>query len=97
MSGENQGLFATGILGFVKLFAAIPAVFYVDRIGRRPLFLFGTAGMLFSMMFIGFYLQQLEKSDGLKYSAVTCVYLFSALFSVSWAPLHCNYNPLLTR
>jgi sugar porter (SP) family MFS transporter len=40
----------TALIGFVNLVSTVVALLLIDRVGRRPLFLFGTAGMALCLL-----------------------------------------------
>ncbi|KAF6238871.1 hypothetical protein HO173_002743 [Letharia columbiana] len=44
-SSNNTSLLATGIVGTAMLLATIPAVLYIDKLGRNPVLLTGAVGM----------------------------------------------------
>lgn len=45
LSGGTIGLLATGIVGVVNFVMTFPAIFFVDNLGRRPMFMWGEANM----------------------------------------------------
>lgn len=52
-SGTSVGLLATGVYGLVKtFFATFSFVVLVDRFGRRPLLLIGSAGCILSLYYL---------------------------------------------
>ncbi|KAB5572655.1 MFS quinate transporter QutD [Coniochaeta sp. 2T2.1] len=56
--GTSTGLFATGIYGVVKFVTATVAYFFlVDRVGRKPLLLAGSAVMTVALVFVGAYIK----------------------------------------
>jgi hypothetical protein len=65
ITGKSGDLFATGIIGVVKLLAVIPAILYVDRFGRydyspnrrRMLYIIGTTGMVITIFYVGVFYQ----------------------------------------
>ena len=88
---KSADLLATGFMGILKTLSTIPAVLFVDRFGRRPLFLIGCFGMLICMLYIGSYYHlrsNIPANDPSGYIAITLVYIFMAFYSMSWGPLH---------
>ncbi|KAJ3373043.1 hypothetical protein HDU91_001198 [Kappamyces sp. JEL0680] len=84
-------LLATGMIGLVKLLLTLPALLVIDRLGRRPLMLMGTAIMLCCFLYIGTYTvlrRSDERDHGLVsfygWLAISLVYVFVAGYSVSW-------------
>lgn len=45
MSSNAVSLLATGVVGIVMFIATIPAVMYVDKLGRKPVLIVGALGM----------------------------------------------------
>jgi MFS family permease len=45
LSSNTTSLLATGVVGIVMLIATIPAILYIDNIGRRPALALGAIGM----------------------------------------------------
>lgn len=48
MSGGSISLLATGIVGVVNFVMTIPAVMFVDQVGRRPMLIWGELNMAIS-------------------------------------------------
>jgi MFS family permease len=44
-SSNTTSLLATGVVGIAMFLATIPAVMYVDKLGRKPVFIVGGTGM----------------------------------------------------
>jgi sugar porter (SP) family MFS transporter len=61
-NGTNAALLQTVIVGVVNLTFTIAAILVVDRLGRKPLMILGSAGMGLSLTFLGLaaYLQKTE-------------------------------------
>jgi sugar porter (SP) family MFS transporter len=49
----RSAILATVLVGGVNLVLTVAALFLLDRVGRRPLLLFGIGGMLVSLVFLG--------------------------------------------
>ncbi|KAL3894277.1 MAG: hypothetical protein SGCHY_005370 [Lobulomycetales sp.] len=96
VTGKSGDLLATGIIGLVKLFSVIPAVLYMDRVGRRKLFLYGTGGMAICLAYVGIFYELVQrglldvggKDIWTSIIAIASIYIFVAFYSISWAPLH---------
>jgi MFS family permease len=94
-ASSSADLLATGIIGIVRMIATVPALFAIDKFGRRPLLLGGTVIMALSFYYIGGYLEAYpptkdESADitAWGYLAVSCVYTFIGAYSMSWGVLH---------
>jgi SP family arabinose:H+ symporter-like MFS transporter len=61
-AGIDTALLQTVAIGAVNLIFTLVAMRYIDRLGRRPLLLVGSVGMLVSMvcLSVAFFLQQFE-------------------------------------
>lgn len=79
----SQAIFQTLLLNISSLIFTILTLFLVDRVGRRPLLLVGTAGMAVTQLLLGFSLR--GAVPGI-YTVVT-LFLFSISYNVSLAPL----------
>lgn len=92
---ENDALLINIVSGLVSIAACFVTVALVDRIGRKPLLLIGSAGMtvtLFAMVF-AFSQGSLDASGKLVLSqqlgivAVIAANLYVIFFNVSWGPV----------
>ena len=45
LSSNTVSLLATGVVGIVMLLATIPTLFYIDKLGRKPILTVGAIGM----------------------------------------------------
>jgi SP family xylose:H+ symportor-like MFS transporter len=82
-SSTDASLLLTIIVGAVNLAFTIVAILTVDRFGRKPLMIIGSAGMALSMIALGFafYLHYL----GLL--ALILMLIYTAAFAMSWGPV----------
>ena len=90
LSGNTISLLATGVVGIVMEIATIPAVVYVDRIGRKPILISGAIGMATCHMIIAIITAK-DQNDwpahrGAGWAAVVMVWLFVFFFGYSWGP-----------
>lgn len=53
LSSTTTSLLATGVLGIVDFIATFPAIFFVDRWGRRIFMMSGALGMMVSHIIVG--------------------------------------------
>ncbi len=99
-TNTDGSLLSTIFVGIVTLLFAIPAVFTVDRFGRKPLLKIGAIIMAFAMGLLGFaFFLGLEDtviggeivskftSRFAAVSALTLILVFVAGFSLSWGPI----------
>ncbi|MHB8898740.1 MAG: sugar porter family MFS transporter [Thermoguttaceae bacterium] len=80
--GESLG--GQVIVGIVNSVFTLIAIFFVDRVGRRPLILFGTAGLVISLAWIGLSFWFQVTSGWL---VLAPILMFIACFAFSLGPL----------
>ncbi|KAL1621912.1 hypothetical protein SLS56_008990 [Neofusicoccum ribis] len=90
LSSNAVSLLATGVVGIVMFIATIPAVMYVDKLGRKPVLIVGALGMATCHIIIAVivaknqYQWPTHQSAG--WAAVVMVWLFVVHFGYSWGP-----------
>ncbi|KAL8946964.1 MAG: hypothetical protein Q9222_006704 [Ikaeria aurantiellina] len=89
-SSNTTSLLATGVVGVAMFLATIPAVLYIDKLGRKPVMLAGSLGMGICHFTIAIifaknqYQWATHKAAG--WAAVVMVWLFVVNFGYSWGP-----------
>jgi len=91
MQGDTVTLMVSGGIGIVQFLAVLPAIVYIDKLGRRPLLRWGSITMCLSHLTIAL-LVKLFDSNWAEHSiaawvAVGCVYLFTAAYGMSYGPI----------
>ncbi|KAI4703463.1 hypothetical protein J4E89_010039 [Alternaria sp. Ai002NY15] len=90
LSGNSINLLATGVVGIVMFLATIPAVMYVDKLGRKPVLVSGAIGMAACHFIIAGISASYEDSwashQGAGWAACVFVWLFVIFFGYSWGP-----------
>ncbi|KAL1956883.1 hypothetical protein VTO42DRAFT_6731 [Malbranchea cinnamomea] len=90
MSSNTVSLLATGVVGIAMFLATIPAVMYVDKLGRKPVLITGAVGMAICHFIIaGIFAQnenKWESNQAAGWAAVCMVWLFVVHFGYSWGP-----------
>lgn len=91
LSSNSTSLLATGVYGIVNCVSTIPAVFLVDKLGRKPLFMAGAIGTFISLIIVagitGKYPDSLSEHKKAGWCAIAFVYIYDINFSYSFAPL----------
>ncbi|CAK1356225.1 putative polyol transporter 3 [Cercospora beticola] len=90
LSSNSTSLLATGVVGIAMWLATIPAVAYVDKVGRKPILISGAIGMATCHMIIAVITAKNEDSweshKAAGWAAVSMVWLFVVFFGYSWGP-----------
>lgn len=90
LDSTETSLLATGVVGIVMFLATIPAVLYVDRVGRKPVLVTGALGMASCHIIIAVIIAknrtQWETQAAAGWAAVSMVWVFVAFFGYSWGP-----------
>lgn len=91
LTGSTSGLLATGVYGIVNTLSTLPALFLIDRIGRRPLLMCGAAGTFASLVIvggiIGGYGASLADNKAAGWAGIAFIYIYDINFSYSFAPI----------
>ncbi|KAH6960136.1 general substrate transporter [Fusarium avenaceum] len=91
LSGSTSGLLATGVYGIVNTLSTLPALFLIDKIGRRPLLMCGAAGTFISLTIvggiIGGYGSSLTTNKSAGWVGIAFIYIYDINFSFSFAPI----------
>ncbi|MCM1150636.1 MAG: D-xylose transporter XylE [Alistipes sp.] len=86
---ENMGasgdasMIQTVVMGVVNIIFTVVAIFTVDKMGRKPLLIIGSAGMMIGMI----ALAALSFTDSIGTAALVFIILYTASFMMSWGPI----------
>ncbi|KAI1764680.1 putative hexose transport-related protein [Hypoxylon sp. FL1150] len=90
MNNNTTSLLATGVVGIVMFVATVPAVLYIDRVGRKPMLTVGAIGMATCHIIIAVIVaknaDQWSLQPAAGWAAVVMVWLFVIHFGYSWGP-----------
>ncbi|KAK4696194.1 MFS transporter, SP family, sugar:H+ symporter, partial [Lecanoromycetidae sp. Uapishka_2] len=90
LSSNTVSLLATGVVGIVMLLATIPTLFYIDKLGRKPILTVGAIGMATCHIIIAVIVAKDQHSwaqhSAAGWAAVAMVWLFVIHFGYSWGP-----------
>lgn len=88
MSGypsAKAAILAAGIIGVVNVLITVVSILLVDRLGRRLLLLFGTAGMALALTVVGFAFERHTTSSAVFYAVIAYIIFFGiGLGPVVW-------------
>lgn len=81
-SGDTSML-QTVVMGIVNIIFTVVAIFTVDKVGRKPLLIIGSAGMMIGMA----ALAALSFTDTIGIAALVFIIIYTASFMMSWGPI----------
>lgn len=91
---ENDALLINIVSGTVSILACIATIFLIDRIGRKPLLLIGSAGMAVTLSVVALCFSSgtlengtLHLSDNVGMIALVAANLYVIFFNLSWGPV----------
>ncbi|MBU8787467.1 MULTISPECIES: sugar porter family MFS transporter [Bacillus] len=79
--------FLQQFIGTVNVLMTLVAIRMIDRIGRKPLLLFGNAGMVISLIVLSAANIYFGDTTGAAWTTVICLGVFIVVFAVSWGPI----------
>lgn len=86
---ENMGatgdasMIQTVVMGIVNILFTVVAIFTVDKMGRKPLLMIGSTGMMVGMAALAI----LSFTDSIGVAALVFIILYTASFMMSWGPI----------
>ncbi|KAJ6513211.1 general substrate transporter [Mycena sanguinolenta] len=90
LTGNAISLLATGVVGIAMFLATIPAVIYIDQIGRRPVLISGAFLMAACHFIVAILTGLFHNSWGTHvaagWAACAMVWIFAMGFGYSWGP-----------
>jgi MFS family permease len=88
LSGNTTSLLATGVYGIVNCLSTIPAILFIDRLGRRKLLMFGATGTCISLVIVGAivgaYGDSLSTNKVAGWAGIAFIYIYDVNFSYSF-------------
>ncbi|KAI0729232.1 general substrate transporter [Fomitopsis betulina] len=89
-TGSSVSLLATGVVGIVMWLATIPAVIWVDQLGRKPVLISGSIIMASCHCIVavltGLYQHSWPEHKAAGWAASAMIWVFAAGFGYSWGP-----------
>lgn len=86
LDGNTTSLLATGVYGIVNCLSTLPALLFIDRVGRRPLLMCGAAGTFVSLIIVGSivgaYGDRLTDNKAAGWAGIAFIYVSYNYYSV---------------
>ncbi|KAJ5647145.1 hypothetical protein N7490_003517 [Penicillium lividum] len=91
LSGNTTSLLATGVYGIVNCLSTLPALLFIDKVGRRVLLMAGATGTCISLAIVGGILggygSSLPDHKSAGWVGIAFIYIYDINFSYSFAPI----------
>jgi MFS transporter, SP family, galactose:H+ symporter len=87
IASASASILAQSLVGTVNCLMTLVAIFFVDRIGRKPLLYAGLAGMFVALATLAFAFAQSHLSGSLGTIALTSMMLYVGCFAFSLGPI----------
>ena len=91
LDGNTTSLLATGVYGIVNCLSTLPALFFIDKVGRRPLLMAGATGTCISLVIVGGILggygSALVDNKSAGWVGIAFIYIYDINFSYSFGEI----------
>jgi SP family galactose:H+ symporter-like MFS transporter len=87
ISSNSASILAEALVGTVNCVMTLVAIFFVDRLGRKPLLYAGLTGMFVALAALGFAFSQARLSGSLSAIALGSMMLYVGCFAFSLGPI----------
>lgn len=91
LTGGTQALLATGVTGVVFFISTLPAMALIDRWGRKPMLIWGSAVMWISMVIPGIIVAKFQHdwpgNPAGAWTAVAFIWVYVGAFGATWGPV----------
>jgi MFS family permease len=88
LNGTTSSLLATGVYGIVTCLSTLPALFLIDKVGRRILLIIGAAGKFIALAIVGGILGSygalLTEHRSAGWAGIAFIYIYGFNFSYSF-------------
>lgn len=79
----DASMMQTIVMGIVNIIFTLVAIFTVDKFGRKPLLIIGSAGMMIGMIALAVF----SFTDMIGIGALIFIIIYTASFMMSWGPI----------
>lgn len=88
LNSNTTSLLATGVYGIVNCLSTLPALFFIDKVGRRALLMAGATGTCISLAVVGGILggygSSLAAHKSAGWAGIAFIYIYDINFSYSF-------------
>ncbi|KAH8881503.1 lactose permease [Thozetella sp. PMI_491] len=91
ITDPNKQLLINAINPIFSMLAAIYGASLLDKLGRRPMMLWGLVGSLFSYVLLTAFTAESANHPNLSYGVIVAIYLFGICFAWGFTPLQTLY------
>lgn len=82
-ASSDSSMLQTVVMGVVNIIFTLVAIFTVDKLGRKPLLIVGSIGMMVGMIALAVF----SFSDLIGIGALVFIIIYTASFMMSWGPI----------
>lgn len=82
-ASSDASMVQTVVMGIVNIIFTLVAIFTVDKVGRKPLLIIGSIGMMIGMIALAAF----SFFDFIGIGALVFIILYTASFMMSWGPI----------
>ncbi|QVL57444.1 MAG: sugar porter family MFS transporter [Simkaniaceae bacterium] len=87
IGSDKAALLATTWVGTINVLMTFVAIYLLDKVGRKPLLLFGLGGMALSLIILGIGFHQTVSKELIGIIALICLFTYIASFAFSLGPI----------
>lgn len=91
IKSTNTQLLINAINPIFSMMGAIYGASLLDKLGRRPMMLWGLTGALISYIFLTAFTADTDKHPNLAYGVIVAIYIFGIFFAWGFTPLQTLY------
>ncbi|MCB1071989.1 MAG: sugar porter family MFS transporter [Chlamydiales bacterium] len=87
VGSDKAALLATTWVGTINVLMTFVAIYLLDKVGRKPLLLFGIGGMAISLIILGIGFDQTVSKGLVGIMTLICLFVYIASFAYSLGPI----------
>lgn len=91
LTGGTQALLATGVTGVVFFVSTLPAMAVIDKVGRKPMLIWGSIAMWICMVVVGIIVAKFQHDwdthAAAGWVAAALIWAYVGAFGATWGPV----------